>query len=302
MSDLIETKTEDASAEPSVSLEEVQEMLRQSRSNEERFQRERDEERAARRRVEQERDTASTHAQTEAERRYGAEVQSAESELAAAQADADRAEDAIAAAMEAGDWRAVAKAQRALSEATNRAGQQDARKKWLEANKERFAQPPATRREPADELEKVVPDIFPSEKVWLRDRPAFLTDQRYRQKVFAASALAIAEGHERGSDTYLRHMEETLREGRQQEPQDRQREEAQPRERAQSADLAPSRRSAPGREPSNSRDIFRLNEAEVEAADDLFGNPHNPGYIKDEKERYKHYHAMQERLRASGRI
>lgn len=297
MSDLVETKTEDAT-EPSVSLEEVQEMLRQSRSNEERFQRERDEERAARRRVEQERDTASTHAQTEAERRYGAEVQSAESELAAAQADADRAEDAIAAAMEAGDWKAVAKAQRALSEATNRAGQQDARKKWLEANKERFAQPPVTRREPTDDLEKIVPDIFPSEKVWLRERPSFLTDQRYRQKVFAASALAMAEGYERGSDAYLRHMEQTLREGRQEARQEMERE---PASRAQSADLAPSRRAAPGREPSNGREI-RLNEAEVEAADDLFGNPHNPGYIKDQTERYKHYHDMQQRLRASGRI
>lgn len=294
MSESLETGQQDG---PSVSLEEIQEMLKQSRSNEERYQRERDEERSRRQRVEQERDSATGQAQTEAERAFTANVQSAQSELAAAQADAERAEDAYAAAMEAGDFKAASKANRAIAAAENRIAQQTARKEWLESNKERFTAPPKQTAPPppADDYQKYVPDILPAERVWLRDRPNFLTDSRYRKQVFRASEDAVEEGLARGSDAYLRRMTELLGEDKRQETEDK----PLPRgERAPSSDLAPPRRTAPGQEPSGSRD-FRLNEAQREAADALFGNPHNKdSFIADEAQRYRHYHDMNQRAMA----
>lgn len=295
MSDVIESGQQVDG--PSVSREDIEEMLRQSRGNEERYQRERDHERAERLRVERERDTVAGHAQSEVERRYSAELQSANAELQAAQADTERAEDAYAAAMEAGDWKAAAKANTALADARNRAAQQTARKSYLEGNKENLTRAPVVReqRQPSDDYEKYVPDILQSEKAWLRDRPDFLTSDKYRQKVFAASALAIADGHDRGTDAYLRHMEQTLRETRQQQSEE---ERPAARDRGQSADLPPARRAAPGREPSNSRD-FTLNEAQREAADAMFGNPHNKAsYIADEGQRYRHYHEMNQKAQA----
>ena len=99
-----ETIDEAQTDDGAVSADDLKRMLEESRKEAQSFRAERDEERSARQRTERERDEFSGRAQTETERRYLAELQAVENGVAAAQADADRAEEAYAVA---GIWKAV---------------------------------------------------------------------------------------------------------------------------------------------------------------------------------------------------
>lgn len=286
-----------------VSVADLQRMLAESRTRISNLESERDTERRQRSLAERDRDAAHGQVQNEAQRRYLAEVQSADEALAAAQAEADRAEDAYVQAIDAGDSRAAAKAQRALAEATARHAQQSQRKQWLDANKEsltRVQAPPQSHDGGGDEYDRAIPGLLPSEKTWLKDRSHILTDAGYRKRVFAASNLAVAEGIDRGSQQYFRRMEEVLGEGRQ-ESHDR--EEPAPRATRQpSGDLPPQRRPSPGTPPSAGRKLVELTADQAEVADGLYGNPASDSYIADPAARYKKYADNLQRMRASGRM
>lgn len=289
---IVET-TQDTGA---VSTADLERMLEESRAELERATRERDEERGRRFQTERERDEITGRAQSAEERRYAAEMQAAEGGITAAQADADRAEEAYVAAMEAGDPRAAAKAQRAIAEATTRHTQARAKKEWLESNKSSLTRFEAPEQRSGDEYERIVPDIHASEKAWLKERPEFLNNQTYRSRVFAASNLAVAESLQRGSEAYFRRMEEVLGESKREAPEPPRR-----AERQMSSDVAPGRRAAPGAAPAGSREIS-LTADQVEVADSLYGNPSSPDYIADQGARYKKYSDNLARMRASGRL
>ncbi|HWG71256.1 MAG TPA: hypothetical protein VN692_17700 [Steroidobacteraceae bacterium] len=296
MSDtIIEEKPDDKDA---VSVDDLKRMLEESRGRLTSLERERDEERATRLVAEQERDTAAGRAVSETEQRWIAQKQAVEGTIAAAEAEADRAEREYAAAAESGDWAAAAKAQRALAGAESRAIQSRSQKDFLEQNKARLTQAPEMPRSQssADKYGAVVKDLRPSEREWLDQRPQFMSDTRYRARVFGASQIADGEGHARGSPEYFRRIEDLLGEGQQET-----REAPRAQERALSADVAPQRRAAPGAAASGGREI-RLTADQVEVADGLYGNPASPDYIADPGERYRKYHGNLERMRATGRL
>lgn len=288
---------------PQVTKEDIERMLADSRRLPE-LERELREERQARAK---DRDAAAGVVKSEVELRYKAEFDAAEGAIAAARARADQAEDAIAAAHEQGDARALAKANRMMSEATAQLDRFTGRKEWLESNKDailRQAAPPrpAVREEPeGDDLDKIVKDLRPSEKAWLRDPSRydrFRSDENYRQKVYGASYMALGEGLARGSSAYMQRMTELLGEAARQE-----REEGgeRPAPRQMSADVAPGRRQAPGAQPPGGRD-FTLTPDEREVADGLYGNANSDSYIADQAERYKHYYDNKQKARQAGRL
>lgn len=287
MSDVI-VEAEDGA----VSTDDLQKMLENERAARQEALEERDRERNHRHRLERERDEVVTVARTETEKRYAAEMAAAKGGIDAASADADRAEDAYVAALEAGDHRAAAKAQRALAEATTRKTQAEAKAKWLETNKESLVRQsePSRRHEASDEYERLVPNILPAEREWLKTRAQFINDERYQQMVFGASHLAVTQGHQRGSEGYFRRMEEILGEARSTEEAQEQR-----RPRQMSADVPPGRRGSDGQPPTGSRTI-NLTADEAETADFMFPD------IPDRAERYRKYASNKAALRASGRL
>lgn len=295
-----ETITEDIK-ESSVSQEDIERMLAASRRVPD-LEHRLSETQTQLRRTERERDEAAGAVKTEAELRYQAETAAAVGAIDAARAQADAAEDAIAAAHEAGDARALAKAQRLMSEATTKLDRFESRKEWLEANKGQFVREQPAKTEPqgqagSDEYDRLVDGVLPSEKQWLKTRPQFLTDARYRNKVFGASTIAVADGHERGSEAYFTRISEILGETR----REAERDEPAARERPMSADVAPARRASPGANPQGSRQ-FTLSADEQEVADSMYGNPNSDDYIADMGARYKRYHDNKQRLRDAGRL
>jgi hypothetical protein len=295
-----DTIVESSQQENAVTREDLEKMLEEARRERDTIARERDEERTTRHRTERERDELAGHATSEAERAFNAQRQAVESQIATAESEAERAEQEYVRAAEAGDHVATAKAQRAIAAAEAKADRLRGQKDYLEQNKERFTKPPEVRREaPAatDKYAAIVRGLHTSEREWLDQRPQFLNDEKYRQKVFGASQLAGVE-HGRGTPEYFRRMEELLGESRQETRTDPPPRE---RERGQSTDVPPQRRSNPGATPSGGREI-RLTADQVEVADGLYGNPSSPDYVADPAERYRKYAGNLERMRASGRL
>lgn len=295
MSDVIESPTNGNA----VTQDDLQRMLDETRGKLSVVEQERDSERVARIVTEQDRDQHATRAASEIEGRYRAQIDAVKGSIAATEALVTNAEDAYARHAELGDWKAAAKAQREMADATAKLHTYKQQSDFLETNKERLVTPAARTAQPAPRSGDRIADLVggplaPGEREWLSKRETkFVGDERYRAKVFNASNFVTADGHQRGSPQYFREMERILGEEAEEQPRQI--------ERAPSSDLTPQRRAAPGREPSGGRHIT-LTADQREVADGLYGQPNSDEYIADEAKRYEHYHNNLERMRASGRI
>jgi len=289
-----ETITETPTNGEPIGSDDLERMLNESRNRSATLERERDEERSARQRVEQERDHATTAVKSAAELRYASEVSATEMALTSAKAAAEHAKAAYRTAMEAGDFAGAADAQEAIADAATQRSQATARKTWLETEKERLIAPPAPVRSeqprPTGKYSQYVGDLRDTEAQWLDSRPEFVSDAKYRSKVFGASQIASTE-HERGTPDYFRRMEEILGESRQEVPRETR--------RPQSADLPAGGHRAPGASQAGSREV-RLSADEAEMANAMYGNPSTDMYIADEAERFKRYAANRERMKSRG--
>ena len=278
-----------------ISTADLERMLEESRNRATAAERERDEERTTRRLVEQERDHATTAVKSAAELRFTAEVSATDMALTSAKAAAEHAKAAYRSAMEAGDFAAAAEAQEAIADAAAERKQAVQRKSWLETNKEQLTAPPAPPRteapRPTGKYSQYVGDLRDSEAQWLDARPEFVSDAKYRSRVFGASTIASTE-FDRGTSDYFRRMEEILGEGRSEA-----RETPRQASRQQSADLPASGHRAPGAPAGGSREI-RLSADEADIANSLYGNPSTDMYIADEAERFKRYASNRERMKA----
>lgn len=266
-----------------------------------------DSERVARTTAEIQRDEATTRVVSEAEQRWNAEKAAAEGTISSRQQALDAAEEDYARHADLGDWKAAAKAQRAIAEATTELHSTRQYLKHLDTNKERLIPkaPPARVDTPAPATranhryaQHIPGELVSGEEAWLDQRPKFQNDQSYREEVYAASNLAVKR-HARGSDGYFREMErlmgeEAPRREAQHDPVD---DGNPPRREAggrqPSADLPASRRAAPGQQPAGSRADISLSADERDMADGIYGDPNRKDfYIADPKDRYLRYHEM----------
>ena len=264
-----------------------------------------DGERVARTTAEIQRDEHASRVVSEAEARWNAEKAASEAAIAARQAALNAAEEDYATHAEVGDWKAVAKAQRAIAEATTELQAQRQKLNYLETNKERMIpQAPTARREtPAPAAQPtqthrysrfITGPLVGGEEAFLDARPQFQTDESYRSQLFDASNFA-AKRFPRGSDGYLREIERILGEERQTggDTGRVQEQPSRPANRsasAQSADLPASRRAAPGQQPAAGANEIRLTAEEAEMAEGMYGNPNDPQwYIADRAERMRRY-------------
>jgi hypothetical protein len=281
----------------SIGTDDLRKMLEDARQGSAQRQRELEEERGRRQRLERERDDLAGQAGNAAQHRFNAEVAAVEGFISAAVAEVDRAEEAYAAALEAGDHRAAAKAQRAMTEATTRHSEARNRKIWLDNNKEQITKPPEVRRDTGDKYSEFVKDITSVEREFLDAHPDFLTNPKMRTKIFSASAIAESDGLSRNSAEYIDRIKEIIGEKRaERAPVEEDDEPAAPRRERVMSDPAPGRRSTGA--SSDGKVVVQLTPAEREAADDLYGHPQAVVYIQDQAERYRHYDANKKKMAA----
>ncbi len=142
-------------------------------------------------------------------------INSVENAMHAAQTAADAAEGEYAAAMEQGNWKDAAKAQRKIADAAARiarleegkANLEEARQAQPAREQARQQQQPAQETDP---VERALAGVTPRTADWLRKHPEFVTDQKMNQKANAAHSMAQSEGYVPDSDAYFDFCERFL--------------------------------------------------------------------------------------------
>lgn len=140
-----------------------------------------------------------------------AQLETIETAIGAAQAEADGAQRDITLAIEAGDAKAQAEAYRRLSRAESYLGRLEDGKADLEtkvkATKLKADAPPPERKQ-ADAIEGM--NVPERAKEWLREHPEYSTNQRLNAKLQAAHWDALDEGHKAFSTDYFVAVEKII--------------------------------------------------------------------------------------------
>ena len=189
--------------------------------------------------------------------------------IAAAEAEATNAEQALIAAQEAGDFPAVARAQRAIAKAEARILRLTEAKEDLEEQAQRRPaaadqqrqQPPQRRQPPSDPVEAFIQGnkLTPRSADFIRKHPETTTDPKANARMLAAHNLAVADGVEVESDEYFRRIEEGISVTKKAEPQ---------QQRRPSAPAAPAAGGTGGGALNGGGTEVRLTKGEAAAATD----------------------------------
>jgi len=135
--------------------------------------------------------------------------------IAAAEAELTSAEQTLAAAIEAGDAMAQARANRVIATAASRLERlaeakedlQDAVKRRPAPGEKPHQQAPQ-RQQSADPVDAFTKGMSPKSAAWIRAHPECVTDQKKNARMLAAHNLAIADDVLVDSEEYFRRIEE----------------------------------------------------------------------------------------------
>lgn len=173
-------------------------------------------------RIDRERaDTAEREAKTAREERDRLRTDNADTEkellsssLSAAQADVAAAKAAYKTAFEAGDPDAMADAQEKIGRSAAKVLNYEGAIAQFETDAKVTKEEPDTDR-PAPKVDIMTaidrdPNLFPKERVWLKEHPEVLTDTSLNQDLSVGYKRAIAKGFKRGTDGYFKFLDEFM--------------------------------------------------------------------------------------------
>ncbi len=216
------------------------------------------------------------------------ELDTVVSGIAAAQAEAEKAESDYAAAAESGDFRKMAEAQRRVARAEAKLGRLDEAKADLEVrragdgrvrsdeSRPRAETRPADRASPDDPVEAIAGNLSPRSADWVRKHREVAATQKSWAKVMAAHHDALANDLAPDSDAYFSHVEQFI--GLKDKPNGNGRAQngSGDRQRRASAPAAPVSNAAGGSSAGGGTDV-RLSPHEAAAAVDgtVVWNPGN---------------------------
>lgn len=138
------------------------------------------------------------------------QIDTVDNGIAQVDADAAAAERAYAAAFEAGDGMAMARAQRLMTQSAVDRSKLIEAKQSLQENAKRAPQqrePQTQRRAPADPVEAVAAGMTPQSAAWIRAHPDCITDPKKNARMMAAHNLAIADDIAVDTPEYFERIE-----------------------------------------------------------------------------------------------
>ena len=226
-----------------------------------------------------------------------------EAQLASAEAEATALTDRLASAFADGDHASAAQLQRKIATAEARIESLRVQRGMVARDREAVEAALKAPQPAAQPAGQDLSQYAPAERVWLREHPEFLTDQKLRYKVVAAINDALGEGLPAMSPEYFDRLTDAYNTYMGTEP-------AAPRE------PAPERRAAPAALPAGRRTApattradgpVRLTPDEREAADISMGDIPVADYLGADGKtmmpgRYRSYKQMQASLLATGRL
>jgi hypothetical protein len=162
--------------------------------------------------TEQERDEARRAAEVAQTTVVETRKDSVEQGIAAAKTEGDAAEAEYVTAMEAGDLKAAARAQRRMSAAEASILRLTEAKGDLAAEKPVRTTPPERKPAPAstDPKEAYISRFSPPSQAWLRAHPEYVTDTTKNASLIRAHHAALAAGQVEDTPEYFAEVEKTL--------------------------------------------------------------------------------------------
>lgn len=256
-------------------------------------------------RIAREQATQIAAAQEEANRSraeaQGFQRSNIDSEIAAAQGEADIARRDYQAAMETGDFAKASEANWRINKAASRMNLLEEKKSVLATEPARPHEgavrpqglPPQQTQPPRyqNDVEQFIADKSPRTQAWLRSHPETITDPRMNNKTVAAHYEALAEGYAPDTDSYFTFVDRRLGfSGRVEDPDHSVAVDVDPprQQRRQPPPAAPVSRDAPRSERTNTR--MYLTRGEQEVAEALGISPSEYARRKQAMEKQGYYH------------
>lgn len=157
-----------------------------------------------------ERRAKSLEGEVETERKGRTEASQAaiDNAITAVEGEATQAEQEYAAAMEAGDFKAAATAQRKIAKAERKLGDLENGKAELTRAK---PEPTVTKKaDPADPFEAYLANFSPRSQSYLRKNATYVTDTKMNKKLLSAHYDAEAEGFVADTDAYFDFLDQRM--------------------------------------------------------------------------------------------
>lgn len=171
-------------------------------------------EREARATADRDRHEAETKAHKATGDTLASHIASVESAIALSKADAEKAEQQYAAAMEVADYTAAAKAQRTMARAESQIRDLENGKAELQHRHKIAQQQPPQRREAPSGVDGMVNDVIaassPKAQAYISRNRASLTDVKHVNKMIAAHQMAISDDIEPDTEAYFAFIDERM--------------------------------------------------------------------------------------------
>jgi hypothetical protein len=199
---------------------------------------------------------------TERKGRTEASQAAIDNAITAVEGEASQAEQEYAAAMEAGDFKAAATAQRKIAKAERKLGDLENGKAELTRAK---PEPAVTKKaDPADPFEQYVSQFSPRSQSYLRKNASYVTDKKLNDRLLAAHYEASAEGHVLDSDAYFDFIDHRM--GKTVKEPEKKADEPRRSERRASAPVSRDTGTSNGKPGAN---VVKLTPGEVATAEAL---------------------------------
>ncbi len=305
-----------AKGEP-ISHQDLEQLLAKSRKREEQAEARARSAEADAERSRREATETGRRAESAEEARYNSEVTAVSAALAATNAEIERAEEALAVAQEAGNYRDAARANREMVVAAAKLTRIEERKAWLDTNKTQIleASRPRQQTQQQDDLARILGhDPSAGERAWVRDNPEFLTDNEFRSAIAQYHQEAVRKKIPVDSARYYEYIDgrkaEEFGQDGDQDGQENEVETPAPQRRTAqrpAQQMPVQRRGAPGNGGTAGNGAISLTRDEKEAADIALGHLPIQDYVdtQDGREikmpgRYRAYAMGRERRNGSG--
>lgn len=167
-----------------------------------------DAERRARAEAEARAREAAQHANQAYSRAEDSDMHVVNTAISTVRGENDTLTDKYAEAIEAGDYQAAAKIQRAISQNEAKLLQLENGKAAMEA---RPRQQAMIDPGPSDPVERFASQLSPRSADWVRNNPQYVTDPRLNQKMIAAHNMAVADGYAPDTEDYFGYVEDALK-------------------------------------------------------------------------------------------
>lgn len=249
------------------------------------------------------RGTAETNARSAVTARYDAEAAAVTARLDAAETSAAALEREYADAAAEGKWAEAAAVQRKMAKLEAKVSQDEGYKTFLEQEREKAV---AQSQQAPQQQGVDLAQFSAKQRRWIRDNPEYMEDERFRRKVAAQHAAAMADDVEVDSEEYFEYINRAAvaPRAKTKPAEDQETTVETPRQRITPKDIPVTRSGSPSTQSRNAP--VKLSPEQREAADMSMPDVPEQGHRDSNSNwvpgRYERYASNIQKLKQQGKL